>query len=245
MHPRRARHPKKDGLQASPKEKGETNCVSVCLTMSPILWSWKSTFCCTERQQCVEIKKKKKSGTGAKIWFLQALRYGLKVRIFIFLMSRQVASESQSYTLSHLSAICPLSVRLQPKARWKTMGTFKNVKSSRWKRPTADLNFNVATRANGGLNVSENISLTECPSIWIQLWRLFDSHVRLNCFPFPSHRPGAPLRRQRHDKDLLLSCWKRGCFTSHSWWCAATLNSLPEQIASTPRWKLPTVGFSF
>lgn len=58
----RARPP--DGTECihrkAAEEEKETNCESVCLTTSAIGWSWKSTFRCTERRQCVQIKKNKK-----------------------------------------------------------------------------------------------------------------------------------------------------------------------------------------
>lgn len=57
----RARPP--DGTECihrkAAEEEKETNCESVRLTTSAIGWSWKSTFRCTERRQCVQIKKKK------------------------------------------------------------------------------------------------------------------------------------------------------------------------------------------
>lgn len=113
------------------EEEKETNSEPVCLARIAIWKSWKSTFCCTERRHSVPLKENRKS--QAQVFS----GYGFnqkeeKSGDFIYLVSRQVASKAQSYTLCHLFSHLPsLSALQQPEASWKTMSTLKCESSRR------------------------------------------------------------------------------------------------------------------
>lgn len=127
---------------------------------------------------------------------------------FIYLVSRQVASKAQSYTLCHLFSHLPsFSLLQQPEASWETMSTLKCESSQQ------RVNLNRKAWTNSGLNVS----LTVCRSIWLKLrYRLSCSHHSDHHLHAGHPSPWHPsVKSQSGDRDLRNFCSKRVAISFH------------------------------
>lgn len=157
-----------------------------------ILLHWEVAMCADFKKSQTQVLKSSSSRLSG---YGFAKKKRKKSRDFICLVSRQVASKTQIYTLCHLFSHLPsLSVLQQPEASWETMSTLK-CKSSQQR-----VNLNRTAWTNSSLNVSSTV----CRSV-----RLWLRH-RLSCSHYFDHPSSwhSCAKSQKSDKDLRSFCSK-------------------------------------
>lgn len=178
------------------KEQKGRNFEPVCLTTIAIWGSWKSTLCCTERQQCARIKYNKKG--KAQVFKFGSFRlsgYGFNRKKKEWILStlcldRWQAKPRVTHSATFFSHLPSLSVLQQPEASWKTMSTLKCASSRQ--QAASELKQEGVDKQAAWMSAQPSVGSSDsscdivCPAV-----------TTLTTSSIPTHHSGTPPSRSR------------------------------------------------